>query len=149
MWSMANNYISFDDLPDPPAQNKATYVSFDDLPDPPSTVNPYVKSAVDSLPMIGGVAGGILGTPADALVGPAGNMGGAAIGGYLGTAAKNAINSYIDPQSAPQNMTDVMTQPIVGGVGQGLAQGTGETVAPYIAKGFQAVANPVSDYLKS
>jgi hypothetical protein len=33
---MPNNYVSFDDLPDPPAQNKASYVSFDDLPDPPS-----------------------------------------------------------------------------------------------------------------
>lgn len=107
-----------------------------------------VKSTIDSLPMIGGVAGGILGTPMDAVAGPMGNVVGAGIGGYAGTVAKNFINKYYDPQSAPQNMTDVMTQPLVGGATQGLAQGAGEAVAPYLAKGIQAVGSPIAGALK-
>lgn len=90
------------------------------------------KATVNALPMIGGVAGGILGTPADAIVGPVGNMVGAGIGGYLGTAAKNVINRVIDPENAPQTMGKVMLEPVVEGTRQGLAQGVGEAIAPYL-----------------
>lgn len=106
------------------------------------------KSAIDSLPMVGGVAGGILGTPADALTGPAGTIGGAAIGGYLGTATKNLINKYYDPESAPKTTAQAITQPVVGGVEQGLMQGTGEAVTPYIAQGVRAAVGAGSDAAK-
>lgn len=99
-----------------------------------------VKSAINSLPMVGGVVGGIIGTPADALTGPLGTAGGAAIGGYLGTAAKNLINKYYDPASAPKTTTEAMTSPVVGGVEQGLMQATGEAAAPLIGRGIQAAA---------
>jgi hypothetical protein len=98
------------------------------------------KSAIDSLPMVGGAVGAAIGTPADALTGPLGTAGGAAIGGYLGTAAKNLINKYYDPASAPQTTTDALVQPVVSGANQGMAALTGEAVAPYIASGVQSVA---------
>lgn len=113
----------------------------EETPKEPSFMAGSVKSAIDSLPMVGGVAGGILGTPADAVAGPMGNVAGAAIGGYLGTAAKNLINRYYDPASAPTTTTQAITQPVVGGVEQGLMQGAGEAIAPVIGKGVQAAAS--------
>lgn len=113
----------------------------------PSAFSGAGKAIINSLPMVGGVAGGILGTPADALTGPAGTVGGAAIGGYLGTAAKNALNKVFYPEDAPKNMTQVMVQPVVGGAEQGLAQATGESVAPYVAKAAETVSGPVGNAL--
>lgn len=135
---------SIADLPPPPSAAKASGI--DDLPPPPAPAQPgyfdgAIQSTVDALPMIGGTVGGIFGTPADLLTGPAGTIGGAAIGGYLGTAAKNLINSYINPSSAPKTMTDTVVQPIMGGVEQGLMQGTGETVMPYVGKAAQALGD--------
>lgn len=98
------------------------------------------KSAIDSLPMLGGVTGGIIGTPADAVTGPMGTLVGAGIGGYLGTATKNLINRYYDPGAAPQTTAQAITQPITGGVEQALMQGAGEAAAPYVSKGLQAGA---------
>lgn len=133
------------------AGSKFNWDSFSDDPiaNKPGFFDGIAKSAIDSLPMVGGVAGGILGTPADALTGPAGTIGGAAIGGYLGTATKNLINRYYDPKSAPQTTADAITQPITGGVVQGLAQATGDAVAPYLVKGVQSVTSPVADAFKS
>lgn len=138
-------------------------------PAAPSTFAGSAKSMIDSLPMLGGVTGGILGTPADAFTGPAGTIGGAAIGGYLGTAAKNLINRYYDPASAPQTTTQALTQPVVGGIEQGLMQGVGEGISaagaglpaivnsadkfgeatkPYITRGIESVANAGSGAAK-
>lgn len=100
-----------------------------------------VKSTIDALPMIGGAIGGVLGTPADAVTGPMGNIVGAGIGGYLGTATKNLINHYYDPASAPKTTADAITQPIVGGAEQGLMQGAGEGAIPALAKSFQATGD--------
>lgn len=135
---------SVDDLPPPPSSQGSGGI--DDLPPPPQKADPgilagSVKSTIDSLPMLGGVAGGILGTPADVVAGPMGNVAGAAVGGYLGTAAKNLINRYYDPKSAPQTTTDAITQPVVGGLEQGLMQGTGEAVTPYLNQGLKAAAD--------
>lgn len=114
----------------------------------PSYVDQAIKGTVDSLPMLGGIAGGILGTPADAISGPGGNIAGAAIGGYLGTAAKNLINHYYDPASAPQTTTQALTQPFVGGLEQGLMQGAGEAVAPIVGKAIGAAAGAGSQVAK-
>lgn len=102
------------------------------------------RATVNALPMIGGVAGGILGTPADAVTGPAGSMVGAGIGGYLGTAAKNAINSYIDPEEAPKTLGAAVLDPIVGGAEQGALEGVGNAVAPALKR----LSDPVANYLK-
>lgn len=145
------NKFSWDDMDDAhsgAAQTGGGKFSWDAMPDHPDQPQPgtfdgTVKNTINSLPMIGGVVGGILGTPADAVVGPLGNAVGAGIGGYLGTATKNLINKYYDPESAPKTMGQVIAQPVVGGVEQGLAQGSGEAVAPYVAKGIQAAGNAV------
>lgn len=148
--------FSWDDMPDGdvPSQPKSDgKFDWDSLPDHPNSepglFDGAVKSTIDSLPMIGGVVGGALGTPADVVAGPMGNVAGAAVGGYLGTATKNLINSYYDPQSAPKTLTEAVAQPVVGGVAQGLAQGAGEAVAPYVAKGIQAAVDPTADALRS
>lgn len=106
------------------------------------------RSTVNALPMLGGVAGGILGTPADLIAGPAGNMVGAGIGGYLGTAAKNMINSYIDPDQAPKTLGSAVVDPIVGGATQGMLEGAGQAVAPLMARGVSKVSPAVRDYLE-
>jgi hypothetical protein len=105
------------------------------------------RAVVNELPTIGGIAGGIIGTPADVIAGPVGNVAG--IGGYLGTAAKNAINHYIAPEQAPQTMSQALLDPVTGGVRQAGYQAGGEL----IGRGLGAVANkvsgPVADYLKA
>lgn len=145
---------SVDDLPSPDVRQSAKN-GIDDLPAPPSSsddgvfFNGAVKSTINSLPMIGGVVGGVLGTPADAVSGPMGNVVGAGIGGYFGTAAKNLINSYYDPDSVPKTATDATAQAISGGAQQAAMQGVGEVAAPVIAKGVNAISGPVSDALGS
>lgn len=120
-----------------------------EAPKQPEQKSEFIKGAINSLPAIGGVAGGILGTPADAISGPMGNVAGAAIGGYLGTAAKNLINHFYDPASAPKSDVEAITSPLIGGAEQGAMQGVGEVAAPIIAKGVSAVAGPASNFLKS
>lgn len=105
------------------------------------------RATVNSLPMLGGVAGGILGTPADALTGPVGTAVGAGIGGYLGTAAKNMINSYIDPQNSPRTAGEAILDPLVGGAEQGLGQATGEALAGPISAGASKISPVVAEYL--
>lgn len=105
------------------------------------------RYVVNQLPVLGGIAGGVLGTPADAIAGPLGNVAGAGIGGYLGTAAKNAINSYISPEEAPQTTAQALTSPIVGGVHQAGMQAGGELAGAAIGAIGSKIANPVSDYL--
>ena len=93
------------------------------------------RSAVNQLPMTGALVGGLAGTPLDAVTGPAGTAVGAGIGGYLGTAARNAINSYISPEQAPQTMGQVVGQPLLGGAQAAANELTGAAIAPY-ASGF-------------
>ena len=106
------------------------------------------RATVNALPMIGGAVGGVLGTPADAIAGPLGNMAGAGIGGYLGTAAKNAINSYIDPDQAPKTLGAAVLDPVVGGATQGAMEGVGQAAAPYLAAGASKVSPAIRDYLE-
>ena len=62
----------------------------------PGPIEQFARNAVNELPAIGGIVGGLAGTPLDAVTGPGGNMLGAGIGGYLGSATKNLINHYIN-----------------------------------------------------
>ncbi len=113
--------------------------AYDALPSPSQAGH----QLVNNLPMLGGVAGGILGTPLDAFTGPMGNIVGASAGGALGTAAKNAINSYISPSEAPQTMQEAMIDPLKGGLEQGLGQAAGEGIGAVAGKVLPSVA----DYL--
>jgi len=101
----------------------------------------FGKGMVNNLPAIGGIIGGIAGTPMDAVAGPMGNVIGAGIGGYAGTAAKNLINNYIDPANAPKTMSQTITEPIVGGAEQAAMQGAGEIASPYISRAAGYVAD--------
>lgn len=145
--------IDWDQFPDANTPAQKGGIDWDQFPDAQphqqGAVEQFARNTVNELPVIGGVIGGALGTPLDAVSGPAGTVVGAGIGGYLGTATKNLINRYIDPNSAPQNNTDAIVQPFIGGANQAVAQGAGEGVAPYLGKAIQTVADPVSDALKS
>lgn len=145
--------FDWDDYDDAPAAaapaagaSKFNWDDHPDAPDSPGAFDGLAKSAIDSLPAVGGVAGGILGTPLDAVSGPMGSVVGAAMGGYAGTAAKNLINRYYDPASAPQTQADAMTQPIIGGAQQGLMQGAGEVAAPYIGSAAQGTADALKSF---
>lgn len=100
-------------------------------------------ATVDELPLLGGMAGGILGTPADLVAGPMGNVAGAAAGYTGGQALKNAINGYIAPEKAPHGLAETAeslgTAPLkgaaleVGGQAVNKAIGAGAgLVAPYV-----------------
>lgn len=144
------NFISDDDMTSmkgfnpsaqaaPSATNDPSFISDDDMQNISSQQNPGLlkqagASIVNSLPAIGGVAGGILGTPMDAVSGPMGNVVGAGIGGYLGEAAKNAINNYINPSSVPKTPLGAVMDPIRQGFIQGDFQGAGEIASPYVQK---------------
>lgn len=134
---------SVDDLPPPMS-------GIDDLPAPPSPgfVDGAIKSTINSLPMIGGVIGGAIGTPADLVSGPMGTVVGAGIGGSLGAATKNLINRYYDPDAAPKTNTQALVDPMIAGANQASMQGVSQFAAPYIAKGIDAAGNAVSSAAK-
>ena len=146
----------WDDLPDVEmvAAPEPKKNPWDDLPDayePPkerSEMEKIGRKIVNELPMIGSVAGGILGTPLDAVTGPAGTMAGAALGATLGSATKNLINRYIDPEQAPKTDVQAIVQPLQEGAIGAASEGVGNFAAPYIAKGVKAVAKPASEYFR-
>lgn len=109
-----------------------TYLS-QKQPQPPGFWEQAGRNAVNQLPLTGALVGGLAGTPLDAITGPMGTVTGAGIGGYLGTAAKNAINSYISPQEAPQTMGQVIGQPILGGAQAAANEITGQAISPYVS----------------
>jgi hypothetical protein len=114
----------------------------------PSLLKQAVKGTIDSLPMVGGLVGGIVGTPADVISGPLGTVAGATVGGALGESAKNLINSYYDPSSAPKSLTDAAKDTAATGLEQGTMQGAGEMAAPYVSKAIGAVAKYGGDAAK-
>lgn len=115
----------------------------------PGFMERAVKGTIDALPAIGATTGAILATPGDAVAPGLANMAGAYAGGYLGTATKNLINRYYDPESAPKTATEAITSPMVGGANQASIQGAGDFVAPYVAKAVQSAAGPAASALKS
>ena len=91
------------------------------------------KAIVNNLPQIGGLVGGVLGTPFDAISGPLGNIAGAGIGGAAGSAIKNVANKWLDPQNTTSGM-DSITQPIVEGAKQAAWQAGAEVLNPVVGK---------------
>lgn len=113
----------------------------------PGMLEKFGRATVNALPVMGGIVGGVLGTPADIVSGPGGNIAGAAIGGTMGAALKNAINSRIDPENAPKTATEAFTNPLVEGATQGALQGVGEVAAPLVSGALGKLSKPVADYL--
>src|SRR3954451_21495053 len=67
----------------------------------PSFLSQLGDSALEQLPALGAMAGGIAGTAT-----PFGPVVGAGVGGYLGSAAKNAYNYFNSPAQAPQSWSE-------------------------------------------
>ena len=116
------------------------HLSQPDAPQP-GYLQQAARATVNQLPTIGGVVGGILGTPADIVSGPMGNIVGAGIGGALGQSAKGLINSYIDPNNAPKTTTQALTEPVKEGLNQAAWQGGGE-IAGKALSGIASYAIP-------
>lgn len=141
----------------PPTKAELKATSWDNSPPTPDELGEYSEptslakqvghATVNALPQIGGVVGGFLGTPADLIAGPMGNIAGAGIGGYLGASAKNAINSYINPDEAPKSMAETLTDPLKEGAIQAAGQGAGELAAPVVSKAIGALLKPSADAL--
>ena len=119
-------------------------------PSSPGPVEQFARNAVNQLPAIGGIAGGIAGTPMDAVSGPMGTVVGAGMGGYLGEASKNAINNYMGwgGADAPQTAGQALLQPVRSGLIQGSLQGAGQIAAPLIGKALGGLSDKGSEALE-
>lgn len=97
---------------------------------PASAVPPkpdWIDTATGWLPAVGATAGGLVGSATDLVTGPAGTIGGAALGGAAGEAYKELINRARG-RSGPAT-TAAATEAIgKEGAIQGAAQAVGETV---------------------
>lgn len=95
----------------------------------------YIRGALNTLPTIGMVAGGILGTPADIVSGPLGTVAGAGLGAAAGKALQNIGEKYLlgDEKSRSQIYLD----PVKEGVGGATAEMGGQV----LGKGLEAAAN--------
>lgn len=105
----------------------------------------FGKATVNQLPIIGGMVGGALGTPFDALTGPVGTMAGASLGGVAGQAAKDYLNSYINPKEAPESFSEGMARQAGAGNEQGLAAFGGELTS----KALAPISQKLGQYLGS
>lgn len=117
------------------------------------------KGIVNNLPMMGGVAGAIVGTPLDLISGPLGNVAGSAGGYFLGQAAKDTINHYFNPDEAPKTATEAAKNMFMAPVegmeqevgGQTLNKGIGlvgkgiSKVAPWLAEKAGKVAASIPE----
>jgi hypothetical protein len=121
------------------------------------TLENLARTTVDQLPLLGSVAGGIVGLPAALVSGPLGPIGGAALGGASGAALKQAIQGYLfDDEQAkqvkamqgmdyPEQLMHVMKAPV-----QGAAEGAfNEMGGALIGKGIGAAVQKASPYLRN
>lgn len=105
------------------------------------------RATVNSLPVLGGIAGGVLSAPLAAVAGPMAPVVGAGLGGMAGSGLKNAINSIIDPDNAPKTLTQAYVEPFAEGMNQAAMQGVGEVAAPFLSKAASTVSDPIRKYL--
>lgn len=144
------NWDDYEEVPSAPSAQNSKF-NWDDYEEKkqPGALEQFARNTVNDLPVIGGIVGGALGTPADVVAGPMGTVAGAGIGGYLGTATKNLINNYIDPEQAPKSVAESVAQPVIEGAKQAAYQMGGELAAPYVAKGIGALSKPLSTFFTS
>lgn len=118
---------------------------------PGGTARGYIKGALKSLPTLGMVGGGILGTPADILTGPAGTIAGAGIGGFFGKTLQNLGEKTILGED--KNREELYLDPIKEGLmgaaaeGGGMAIGKGLEMAagnPLVRKGLSKIGTGAS-----
>jgi hypothetical protein len=104
---------------------------------------------VDQLPELmgtaGGLVGGIAGSGAAGVGAIPGAIGGAGAGGYTGKALQNLYNSKFRPEMAPNDMAEVMTQPMVSGAKSAAIEGAGGKVAQVAAKGLSPVGRYIAN----
>jgi hypothetical protein len=70
---------------------------------PGGTPRGYIQGTLDALPMAGMVAGGVLGTPADLVTGPAGTVVGAGVGAGVGQTIKSAGERFVLGKDKPNS----------------------------------------------
>lgn len=118
------------------------------LSTPPSTARgkparTWTDTAVDALPMVGGMAGGIVGGIGGTVLGMGvggvpGAVGGATLGGGAGEAARQLVNRYRGaeaPSTPLEAATGIATQ---AGI-QGAAEGVGQAIPVALGAGAKAV----------
>jgi hypothetical protein len=118
--------------------------------EPVSLGKQIYRSATDALPAAGGIVGGILGTPADMIAGPMGNIAGATAGYTAGTAAKNLLNTYFDPENAPKTPGEAVKSLAEAAPEGALQEAGGQLIGKGVglaAKGIGKVAPEVAEYL--
>lgn len=100
---------------------------------PPTEERTWTDTAVDALPTIGGMAGGLIGSMAGMGVGSVPlAVGGAAIGGAGGEGFRQAIQALRGketPQGPGQALTGIGTQAAVQGGAEALGQGVGRLLS--------------------
>jgi len=94
----------------------------------------WTDTAVDSLPLVGGSVGGLLGMAG----GPVGAAGGAALGGAGGEAWKQNINR-MRGKKAPGSMGEAATDIGVSGAVQGASEAAGGLIGKGLVKGGEKV----------
>jgi hypothetical protein len=101
----------------------------------PEARRTWTDTAVDALPMAGGMVGGVAGTVAG---GPLGAVGGATLGGGAGEAAKQLVNRVRGAQ-APQTSGDAALAIAGQGAVNGALEGVGQAAMPVLEKAGAAV----------
>jgi hypothetical protein len=140
----------FNSAEEKPAFNKnQPYQSAGESSDSDSYLERGKKFAVEHLPEIGGIAGGILGTPFDLISGPAGSVAGAGLGGAAGQAAKDYLSGYKDDAGNDLTTNQKILRPVTSGGLMAAGEGIGSAAAPYISKAVGSVAGKVSEGLSS
>lgn len=121
------------DFPNP-TPNKKEFISdaeMDQLSKRPSYASQF--DAVQELPTIGAIGGGLLG-----------GVPGAAGGAYAGESAKNLLNLYNENPHAPKTHKEA----VLGPVAAGTLGAAGEYTGQMIGKGIGKVAEKVAPYVK-
>jgi len=93
-----------------------------------------LKSGLSSLPILGAMGGGILGTPADVIAGPFGTVGGAGLGAAAGKSLQTLGEKYLLGEDVDREKL------YAGPVEEGLLGATGEGAGKLIGKGLTAAA---------
>lgn len=103
------------------------------------------NTAIDSLPMVGGMVGGALATPETLGIG---TLPGVAAGAAIGQQAKNIINSFRGAPDAPKSVSQALSSDAGSGLEQTNYAMGGEIAAPYIAKGLGVAGNALGGAAK-
>lgn len=103
-----------------------------------TTPRKVIKGGLNSLPMAGTIIGGALGTPADVVAGPLGNIAGAGAGAYVGKVLQNAGERMLGEDKSRK---DIYISPITEGI-----KGAGQEMSGQVfSKGMGLAAKAAAD----